>query len=94
LPFREARAHLTDIRESIENIDGFLEEMTSTLIVQTSKLDRQSSGNCRSFRRLLLGSKTMERGFALGLTGKGCVEWETFSDTATTRLKTESYGMR
>jgi uncharacterized protein with HEPN domain len=27
LPFREARAHLTDIRESIENIDGFLKEM-------------------------------------------------------------------
>jgi uncharacterized protein with HEPN domain len=27
LPFREARAHLIDIRESIENIDGFLKEM-------------------------------------------------------------------
>ena len=27
LPFREARAHLIDIRESIENVDGFLKEM-------------------------------------------------------------------
>jgi uncharacterized protein with HEPN domain len=27
LPFREVRAHLTDIRESIENIDAFLRKM-------------------------------------------------------------------
>jgi uncharacterized protein with HEPN domain len=27
LPFRDARAHLTDIRESIENIDTFLKGM-------------------------------------------------------------------
>jgi hypothetical protein len=27
LPFREARAHLIDIRESIESIDGFLKGM-------------------------------------------------------------------
>ena len=27
MPFREVHVHLGDIRESIDNIDGFLEEM-------------------------------------------------------------------
>jgi hypothetical protein len=69
---------LIDIRESIENIYGFLEEMDfdayHTDLKTRSAVERQ----LQSFRRPLLGSRTMESGFALGLTGKGCVEWETF----------------
>jgi hypothetical protein len=94
LPFREVRAHLTDIRESIENIDAFLREMDFDAyhadLKTRSAVERQLQIISEAAARLKDDGETL----ALGLTGKGCVEWGTFSDTATTRLKTESYGMQ
>src|ERR1700677_2187100 len=74
---RFMRIWLTFARASITSTAS-LRKWTSMLTMQTSKRDRQLSANCRSSPRQLFGLRTKERGFARGLTGKGCVEWETF----------------
>jgi uncharacterized protein with HEPN domain len=92
LPFRDARAHLTDIRESIENIDTFLKGMGFDAyradLKTRSAVERQLQIISEAAARLRDdGERLCPRIDWQGLRGM-----ETFSDTAITRWKTESYG--